>query len=121
MKEGKIYKSDAPFLKIKDAHMDSSELWQGVGSREWWQHGMRFENEDGYGISSVGDADAQGEIEYKIVKIIPLDKPYRTRILYRKRLIDPDGKTLKWQPLEMCGEAAFSTRIEGRKWTYEVS
>ena len=65
------------------------------------------------------EADAEGEIEYKIIKVIEMPKPYKTRYLYRKRLIDPDGKVLKWQALECCGYQALQNRHK-TKWDYEI-
>ena len=65
------------------------------------------------------EADADGEIEYKVIKVVKMPKPYKTRYFFRKRLIDPDGKMLKWQALECCGYQALLNRHKN-KWNYEI-
>lgn len=103
---GYIFKTPAPFLKHSDEFAKIT----------FWQYGMRIVF-DGY--SENREADANGEIEYKIIKVIEMPKPYKTRYFFRKRLIDPDSKILKWQALECCGYQALLNRHKAR-CDYEV-
>lgn len=108
LKEGDIFQVKAPFLK--DVLFDDSY---------YWRHGMIFDGDECGYRNDYGDADAEGVAEFKIIRIVEMPRPYKTRILYRKRLIDPEGTVLKWSEIRMIGQKGFESLKNG-KWNYEL-
>ena len=121
MKEGDIFKIKAPFLKDVITYDENGSIFENepknIVTEIFWRHGIRFEKGE---YSSLGTADAEGFAEYKIVKIINMQKPYHDRLMFRKRLINPDGKIEKWQLLDCKTITTFKKILKGYKWNYEI-
>ncbi len=104
MQEGDVFRTKAPFVRKNYTGADT------------WQWGMR-RNFDG--MYENYEADGEGDVEYQVIKIIEMPKPYKTRYFFRKRLIDPDGKILKWRPIECGGYKALQNRTQTAR-DYEI-
>lgn len=106
-KENQVIKCPAPFLR----HLDSY-------SGDFWTHGINFESDGEF--EPIGSADGEGIANFRIIKIVDMPKPFSHRILFQKRVIDPDGKIGKYGSLAMLGEKAFKRLSTGGKWNYDI-
>jgi hypothetical protein len=109
-KENQVHSATMPFVKWDNCFEHDQHVF--------YQPGMRVER-DGSGETWM-EADAQGRVQFKIIKVVEMPKPYSTKILFVRRYIEPNGKTLKWSGIEMRGISAFKKLISGDRWNYEL-
>lgn len=109
-KEGDEIRCTAPFVKY-DPFPDPDGAIH-------WNHEIRFESDGEY--STIGIADGEGVAVFKIIRIVDMPSPFADRILYMKKVIDPDGQEGKFGNLLMLGERAFKRLSTGGKWNYDI-
>lgn len=107
-REGQEVSCAAPFLKTSVS-----------SGGHFWSHGINFDSEDGY--SPIGSADGEGVAVFKIIKIVEMPKPFVDRILFMKRVVDPDGNKEKFGGLMMLGERGFKNLSTGGRWNYDIT
>lgn len=105
-----------PFIEQKDTLM-IDEYDYGD-----WIPGARFEGAESHcpfdGLA--GEADGEGYMLIKIIKKVPMPKPYTMKVFFTREWIDPDGKRFGNKMLRMKGEQAFSNMIKGYRYDYDL-
>ncbi|MCJ8293530.1 MAG: hypothetical protein MJK15_03910 [Colwellia sp.] len=95
LKVGNEYKMKFPFKKI--IHKAQRAIFNFPATDEFimWNAGCwLFEEEDGseYGRSRDFYGNAEGEVIYKILSIAKMSGRHMDRVIFKRWLVDPDGK-----------------------------
>ncbi len=88
LKVGAEYKMKFPFKKVEQGALLSGDFF-------YWEPGCwLFEEDDGsdYGRSRDFYANAEGEVIYKILSIAKMPEKFMDRVIYKRWLINPEGK-----------------------------
>ena len=117
---GNEYEMVFPFTKISVRHgptcEESLSIWYAGCDVHFEQydesHGERFFN-----------ANAEGKVIYKILSIAEMPGRFKDRVIFKRWLIDPDGKRYSNGEVRMLTTMSFLRDVESRtpfKADYEV-
>lgn len=90
----KVYQDDDVFSEAQ------YYLWRVGFHREAIQYGVFEEWCDGYGL-----------VIHDVVAVVDMPKPYRKRVFFKRKFVDPDFGVRPSRGLMCCGIAAFKTKV----------
>jgi len=100
-----------------------SNTFAGV---KYWRPGCNVTKEadgSGYGMEVYFDADSEGKVIYRVLSIASMPKPFQDRIIFKRWLINPDGKRHNNGEVRMLTKKSFLKDINSRtpfKVDYEL-
>ena len=107
------YKMKFPFSK----HEGLRDDWF------WYPGCILHEEVDEYYTSRTFTADAEGEVIYKILSLAEMPDKYKDRVIFKRWLVDPDGKKYNNGEVRMLTKDLFIRDINSYtpfKADYEI-
>lgn len=117
LKVGNEYKMKFPFKKTVHEPFEANGLFASREGYTQWDPGCwLFEEEDGSGYGRSRDfyGNAEGDVFYKILAIAKMPGKYMDRIIYKRWLIDPEGKIYSSKSINTATIESFKRDIESR-------
>lgn len=117
LKVGNEYTMKFPFKKTIHKASEANGLFPYIKGFTQWDPGCwLFEECDGsgYGRSRYFYGNAEGDVIYKILSIAKMPGKYMDRIIYKRWLIDPEGKKYNNGSISMDTVSGFNKDIESR-------
>lgn len=118
MKAGDKFTVKYPFKFQLNTHATNTIFGLSVEDDDVWLAGCHSQVEDGCQIAEgyyeqcyIFWCDAEGEIEYEVLAIVPLDGKLLDRVIYRKTYLYPDGKVRKFNP-QLMTKSLLEKRIK---------
>ncbi len=109
MEEGKTYEVECPFFLEPYTEMNED----GYSTSLSWRPGIKWE------AYSPEDAEPVchgiGMVQYTIVSIHKLPRPYPPRVFFTRRFVSPDGRSFGKGRLHVMTSDAFRRRLKAYK------
>ena len=117
LKVGKEYSMVFPFTRCDHLAINSSFLMPARDAFHIWSAGCELHEEcdgSGYGMSRDFTANGEGQVIYSILAITELIGRYEDRVIFKRWLINPDGKKYSNGEVRMLTRKAFEKDINSR-------
>tara|TARA_R110002012_G_C11305640_1_gene573921 strand:- start:50 stop:454 length:405 start_codon:yes stop_codon:yes gene_type:complete len=117
LKVGNEYEMVFPFMKVTHEARVGNRLFPATGGFIQWNPGCwLFEECDGsgYGVTRDFYGNAEGKVIYKVLSIAKMPSKYMDRIIFKRWLIDPEGKKYNNGAVLTFTEGRFKRDIESR-------
>lgn len=113
----KEYRMKFPFKKIIYGATTGNKLFPATDEFHQWDAGCwLFEECDGsgYGVTRDFYGNAEGEVVYKVLSIAKMPDRFMDRIIFKRWLIDPDGKKYNNGEVKMTTVKGFEKDINSK-------
>ena len=126
LKAGNEYSMAFPFTKNVFSATAGNALFSAQDAFYTWSAGCDLHEEcdgSGYGISRDFTANGEGQVIYSILAITELIGRYEDRVIFKRWLINPDGKKYNNGEVRILTRKAFKKDINSRtpfRADYEV-
>lgn len=104
IEEGKTYEAVCPFVHTTFTEWDEG----GKGTVLSWRPGVEWR--EVYPDNSEPVAHGIGKVQYTVVSVHKLPRPYPTRVFYTRKFVSPDGRAFGKPRLHVTTKDAFRRR-----------
>lgn len=114
LKVGSEHSMVFPFTKTVHPAMSGNSLFSAQDAFHIWSAGCELHEEcDGsdYGITRDFTANGEGQVIYSILAITEMVGRYQDRVIFKRWLINPDGKKYNNGEVRMLTRKAFEKDI----------
>jgi len=117
LKVGKEYSMVFPFTRSDHSAIKGNFLIPAQDAFHIWSTGCELHEEcdgSGYGMSRDFTANGEGQVIYSILAITELIGRHEDRVIFKRWLINPDGKKYNNGEVRMLTRKAFEKDINSR-------
>lgn len=126
LKVGKEYSMVFPFTRFDHKVTSGNALFAPIDAFHIWSAGCELHEEcdgSGYGMTRDFTANGEGQVIYSILAITELIGRFEDRVIFKRWLINPDGKKYNNGEVRILTRKAFEKDINSHspfKADYEL-